>query len=67
MSDPRVDELELRYTEQQHLIEELSQVLYRQQRELDALTKELEQVKKKVGEFDPGLVDAARDEKPPHY
>lgn len=67
MSDRRLDELELRYTEQQNLIEELSQVMYRQQRELDALKFELTQLKQKVGEFDPGLVDASRTEKPPHY
>jgi SlyX protein len=64
--ESRIVELELRYMQQQELLQELSEVLYAQRRELDALKAELELVKKKV-EGEPGLVDARQQEKPPHY
>ncbi|AKI98462.1 SlyX-like protein [Archangium gephyra] len=59
-------ELELRYMQQQELLQELSEVLYAQQRELDVLRAEVEQLKKKL-QGEPGLVDARQHEKPPHY
>jgi SlyX protein len=64
--ESRIVELELRYMQQQELLQELSEVLYTQRRELDALKSELELVKKKL-EGEPGLVDARQQEKPPHY
>ena len=63
----RLAELELRYTEQQQLVEDLSAVVYRQQREIDALKAELNLIKQRLGESDPGIVDASRVDKPPHY
>ena len=65
-NDGRLTELEIRFTEQQELLQELSEVLYAQQRELDALRLEVGQLKKKL-EGDPGLVDARQQERPPHY
>jgi SlyX protein len=64
--ESRVVELELRYMQQQELLQELSEVLYAQRRELDALRAEVDFLKKKL-EGDPGLVDARQQEKPPHY
>lgn len=64
--ESRIVELELRYMQQQELLQQLSEALYAQQRELDALRAELNQVKKKL-EGEPGLVDARQQEKPPHY
>lgn len=63
--ESRIIELELRFTEQQHLLQELSEVVYAQQRTLDLLTAELRVLRQKVPE--PGIVDAAENEKPPHY
>lgn len=63
--EERIIELELRSMAQQQTIEELSDVLYRQQRELDALTAALHRLSQKVQ--DPGLVDAKANDKPPHY
>ena len=65
-NDGRLTELEIRFTQQQELLQELSEVLYAQQRELDALRLEVGQLKKKL-EGDPGLVDARQQERPPHY
>ena len=64
--DDRLNELELRYTEQQSLLQELSDVLYRQQREIDALTGEVARLKAKISSFgEPANIGPA--EKPPHY
>ncbi|WNG41209.1 SlyX family protein [Archangium violaceum] len=64
--ESRIVELELRYMQQQELLQELSDVLYTQRRELDALKAEVDLLKKKL-EGEPGLVDAQRQDKPPHY
>lgn len=65
--EERLVELEIRFTEQQHLLQELNDVVVRQQREIDGLTAELNAVRTKMGALEPGLVDAAQREKPPHY
>jgi SlyX protein len=64
--ESRIVELELRYMQQQELLQQLNEVMYAQQRELDALRAEVESLKKKL-EGEPGLVDARQQEKPPHY
>jgi SlyX protein len=64
--DSRLTELEIRFTQQQELLQELSSVLYAQQRELDGLRLEVSGLQKKL-EGDPGLVDARQQERPPHY
>lgn len=64
--EARVTELEIRYTEQQQLVQELSDVVYAQQKTIDLLSAELALLKKKL-EAEPGLVDANLQEKPPHY
>lgn len=66
MDDSRLMELELRYMQQAELLQQLSDVLYTQQKSLDALKAEVEQLKSKLA-GDPGLVDARQHERPPHY
>ncbi len=61
----RLEELELRFTEQQETIQSLSDTIYAQQRQLDLLLSEIGLMKQKLP--DPGLVDASQHEKPPHY
>jgi SlyX protein len=65
-AEDRLNELELRFTEQAHALEELSDVVFKQGKTIDALTFQLQQMGKKL-EADPGLVDASRQDKPPHY
>jgi uncharacterized coiled-coil protein SlyX len=62
----RVIELELRFMEQQRLTEELSSVITEQQKQIDALALRLTRLADKVA-AEPGLVDRAADERPPHY
>lgn len=64
--ESRLVELELRYMQQAELLQQLSDALYSQQRELDTVKAELELLKKKLQD-EPGLVDARQQERPPHY
>jgi SlyX protein len=65
MLEKRLDELEARYAQLEHTVEELSGVVYRQQREIDALRDALARLKDKFA-AEPGLVDAMRQDRPPH-
>ena len=66
MDESRFIELELRYMQQADLLQQLSDVLYAQQQELNALRVEVDLLKRKL-EGEPGLVDAKQQERPPHY
>ncbi len=66
-ADARLNELEARYAELEHLVQELSHVVYAQQRELDGLRRTAQELTTKLKAQDPGLVDAAQQDKPPHY
>ncbi len=64
----RIVELEVRYTEQQDVIEQLSDAIYEQQRTLEALRARLAAVEKRgtegSGADSPADPEADR---PPHY
>lgn len=64
--EQRIAELELRFTEQQELVQQLSEVIYAQQKALDMVSAELRGLRKKL-EGEPGVVDAKDNERPPHY
>ena len=64
--EPRITELEARFTDQERTVTELSEVIWKQQQELDRLTKIVHELQQKLA-GDPGLVDAHQDDKPPHY
>ncbi|WP_426755951.1 SlyX family protein [Myxococcus sp. Y35] len=66
MDEKRIAELEIRYMHQQEMLQELSGVLYEQQKVIDQLRAEVDRLKQKL-EAEPGLVDARQDERPPHY
>ncbi len=65
--EERIVELELRFTEQQRMLQELSDVVYAQGRALEVLQHELAAVRQKLAAVEPGLVDATAVEPPPHY
>ena len=62
----RLTELEVRYAHLEKLIEDLSEVVYRQQREVDALKETTRHLRDKLA-AEPGLVDPSRQDRPPHY
>jgi SlyX protein len=62
--DPRIVDLEIRYTHLERQVEELSDVVFAQQRIIDTLSKELLALRNRFE--DPAAV-TPRAEKPPHY
>ena len=67
-ANPRVVELEIRYTHQAAELRDLSDVIFRQQQEIERLRTRVEALEKKLAEVaeldrptDPS------DEVPPHY
>jgi SlyX protein len=64
----RLEELEVRIAFQDKTIQELNDVVTRQQRELDRLTQQLEALKVQVRAAAPPLVVSREEETPPpHY
>ncbi len=65
-SETRMATLEITCAHLEKTVHELSDVVWRQQRELDALKDAYRSLKDRL-QADPGLVDASRTERPPHY
>jgi SlyX protein len=59
----RLVDLEIRYAHLERQLQELSEVVFAQQRQLDALTKQLKQFQSQL--LEPN--EAVPNEKPPHY
>lgn len=66
MSDDRLDRLEIHVAEQQQMLDDLSEVLTRQTKEIEALKARLSQSDNRIAELEAGL-PAPAVEKPPHY
>lgn len=64
--EARIVELEIKFTEQQALLEDLSGVVHEQQREIARLRAELERLTGRLGAVEEREPQAAA-EKPPHY
>ena len=66
--DDRLIELESRVAFQEHTLQELNDVIVRQQREIDALRRELEALRAQLKTLAPALVAGRGEETPPpHY
>jgi SlyX protein len=64
----RLIELETRLAFQDHTLQELNSVIVRQQQEIAALTREIENLKAQFKTLAPELVASRGDETPPpHY
>jgi SlyX protein len=61
--DPKIVDLEIRYTHLERQLQELSDVVFAQQRIIDTLSKEVLALRGRLE--DPGITPRA--EKPPHY
>ncbi len=64
--EERIDELELRYMHQEKAIQELSEIVSRQELLLEQLRREIIVIKEQSLEL-PTMVRDAEQEKPPHY
>ena len=66
--DDRLIELESRIAFQDHTLQELNEVIVRQQREIDDLRRELEALRAQLKALAPALVASRSEETPPpHY
>ena len=64
----RLTELEVRVAFQEKTIQDLNEVVTRQQRQIDRLTQTLETVKSRLAALAPSMVIPQEEEKPPpHY
>lgn len=63
--EARIVELELKLMEQESTLEALNTTVLAQDKLLAALRAEVDLLKKRIQE--PGVVEATRDERPPHY
>ena len=61
--EKRLVELEVRYTHLERQVDELSQVVFEQQKLLDRMAKDLAALRSRITTPD----DDAPDEPPPHY
>ncbi len=66
MTETRLSDLEAKFAHLEKTVSELSEVMWKQQQELDALKDAYRKVKERLGN-DPGIVDASVTERPPHY
>jgi SlyX protein len=70
MTDPdqRFTDLEIKVSFQEDALDQLNAVVIRQQRQLDALLRELADLRERVPDADaPRTMRNLRDELPPHY
>lgn len=66
--EERLAELEIRVSFQERTLQELNEVVTRQQGEIDALTRELQALKTRVQAATPSMIATEAEETPPpHY
>ncbi len=67
MDHEGLSEIETRYTYLERLVEELSRVVYEQQRSIDGLTTRLSRLESLVADAVAKASEQPPHEKPPHY
>lgn len=65
--DQRLTELEIKVSFTEDMVEQLNQIIIRQQQDLDALARQIGSLREQLPEPGTGQVRGARDELPPHY
>lgn len=74
-ADQRLTELEIKSSYMEDMVEQLNQIIIRQQQDLDTLVRQVSQLRAQLrdasagggGAAGPGSAGGARDELPPHY
>jgi len=66
-TDQRLTELEIKVSYQEDLLDQLNQVVVRQQQEIDLLLREVRQLRQQVPEGTGQTFSRASEELPPHY
>ena len=65
--EQRLIDLEIKVSYQEDLLDQLNQVVVRQQQEIDLLLREVRQLRQQVPEGGAQAFVRASDELPPHY
>jgi len=67
LTGQRLTELEIKASFSEDLLEQLNQVVIRQQQQIDLLMRELTDLKQQQRDSASGEFRGLRDERPPHY
>lgn len=65
--DKRLMDLEIKASFTEDLVEQLNQTLFQQQQQIDALIREVSQLRQQTPDGGSGGFRSLRDELPPHY
>ncbi len=66
--EERITELELRFMQQEHTIQELNETVFRQEQAISRLERRLRLMGEQLRAFAPSsIIDPDDDERPPHY
>ncbi len=63
----RLTELEIKASFTEDLLDQLNQVIVRQQQQIDTLVREIGHLRQQIPEGDGAAFRSLRDERPPHY
>lgn len=66
-TEQRLDALEIKASYAEDLLEELDQVIVRQQAQIDLLILEIHRLRQPVADVDGMLRPSATSDRPPHY
>ena len=66
-TDHRLTDLEIKASFNEDLLDQLNQVIIRQQQQIDALVRELGQLRQQIPDAGSGVFSRAGDDLPPHY
>ena len=69
-TDQRLTELEIKASFQEDLLDQLNQVIVRQQQDIAQLRRDMDTLRQQAlqaTDAGPGLLRDLRDERPPHY
>ena len=65
--DKRLMDLEIKASFTEDLVEQLNQTIFQQQQQIDALIREVSQLRQQTPDGGTGGFRSLRDELPPHY
>ncbi len=65
--DKRLMDLEIKASFTEDLVEQLNQIIFQQQQQIDALIREVSQLRQQTPDGGTGGFRSLRDELPPHY
>ena len=65
--NPRLTELEIKAAYTEDLLDQLNMTIYRQQQQIDALARQIHELRQQGTPDHSGAPRSPRDELPPHY